>query len=204
VLAASGEVTKAAGHARDTARLAREIGQPMTEAWALYDAARLGEARSVHIRLSEVANEVPGEVTATLAMAAGAIVDDDFERLAEAADTFERYGLWLHAAEAAVSAARLAHAAGMHSRAAVATERANTLLRRTPGARTPMLATTGLPAMLTRREREVAILAAAGRSSRWIATRLNLSVRTVDNYLGRAYVKLGVSNRAELGPLLNG
>jgi DNA-binding CsgD family transcriptional regulator len=34
--------------------------------------------------------------------------------------------------------------------------------------------------------------------------RLNLSVRTVDNYLGRTYVKLGVAGRADLGPLLNG
>jgi hypothetical protein len=32
----------------------------MTEAWGLYDAARLGDAKSVHIRLSELANEAPG------------------------------------------------------------------------------------------------------------------------------------------------
>jgi DNA-binding CsgD family transcriptional regulator len=38
--------------------------------------------------------------------------------------------------------------------------------------------------------------------SREIAARLGLSVRTVDNYLGRAYTKLGVTSRAELAALL--
>jgi DNA-binding CsgD family transcriptional regulator len=48
----------------------------------------------------------------------------------------------------------------------------------------------------------VATLAAARTSSRDIAARLGLSVRTVDNYLGRAYAKLGVTSRAELAALL--
>jgi DNA-binding CsgD family transcriptional regulator len=203
VLAASGEVSKAAVHARDTASLARRSGQPTTEAFALYDVARLGEARSVHIRLSELATEISCDVTGALADAATALAVNNYERLAVTADTFERLGLWLHAAEAVVTAARLAHDAGAHSRATAATERASNLLRKLPGARTPMLATTGLPAMLTPREREVALLAASGQSSRRIAARLQLSVRTVDNYLGRAYVKLGVTSRAELAPLLS-
>lgn len=203
VLAASGEISNAAAHARDTAGLARRSGQPTTEAFALYDAARLGEARSVHIRLSELATEIGCDVTNALADAAGALAVDDYERLAVTADTFERLGLWLHAAEAVVTAARIAHEAGAHGRATAATERANNLLRKLPRARTPMLATTGMPAMLTPREREVALWAASGRSSRRIAARLQLSVRTVDNYLGRAYMKLGVTSRAELAPLLS-
>jgi DNA-binding CsgD family transcriptional regulator len=51
---------------------------------------------------------------------------------------------------------------------------------------------------LTDREREIAVLAAAGQSSRAIAETLFLSVRTIDNHLGRIYDKLGVSNRADL------
>jgi DNA-binding CsgD family transcriptional regulator len=57
--------------------------------------------------------------------------------------------------------------------------------------------------VLTPREREVAMLAAAHISSREIAARLALSVRTVDNYLGRVYAKLGVSTRAQLAALLD-
>jgi DNA-binding CsgD family transcriptional regulator len=65
-----------------------------------------------------------------------------------------------------------------------------------------LLESNGQTAALTRREREVARLAAANRSSREIADRLGLSVRTVDNYLSRAYAKLGVSGRTELAPHL--
>jgi len=57
-------------------------------------------------------------------------------------------------------------------------------------------------AVLTRREREVADLAATGRSSRQIADELFLSPRTVDNHLQRVYDKLGISGRAELADAL--
>ncbi|MCE7011601.1 LuxR C-terminal-related transcriptional regulator [Kibdelosporangium philippinense] len=201
--AASGEISRAAAHARDTAEAARGNGLPTTEALALYDVARLGEPRTVYIRLSELATELTCDVGTALADAACALVDNDHVRLTRAADGFERLGMLLHAAEALVTAARMAHEAGAHTRATAATSRANNLMRLLPKARTPMLATTGLPAMLTPREREVALLAAQGQSSRWIAARLHLSVRTVDNYLGRAYAKLGVTSRTELGPLLS-
>jgi DNA-binding CsgD family transcriptional regulator len=55
---------------------------------------------------------------------------------------------------------------------------------------------------LTQAERDVALLAAAGRSNREISAELYLSLRTVENYLHRAYEKLGVSGRAELGRAL--
>ncbi|TYB42543.1 helix-turn-helix transcriptional regulator [Actinomadura chibensis] len=55
---------------------------------------------------------------------------------------------------------------------------------------------------LSRREREIVLLAAGGAASKDIAGLLNLSVRTVDNHLGRAYAKLGVSGRAELAVLV--
>ena len=42
-----------------------------------------------------------------------------------------------------------------------------------------------------------------GQSSRAIAETLFLSVRTIDNHLGRIYDKLGVSNRAELASALD-
>jgi DNA-binding CsgD family transcriptional regulator len=52
--------------------------------------------------------------------------------------------------------------------------------------------------VLTTRERDVAVLAQAGLSSRDIGTRLGVSVRTVDNLLQRVYAKLGVGGRSEL------
>jgi DNA-binding CsgD family transcriptional regulator/tetratricopeptide (TPR) repeat protein len=52
---------------------------------------------------------------------------------------------------------------------------------------------------LTRREREVVLLAAEGLSNRAIGTRLHLAEGTVRNYLSTACGKLGVSRRSELG-----
>ncbi|MFC7589737.1 helix-turn-helix transcriptional regulator [Nonomuraea antimicrobica] len=57
--------------------------------------------------------------------------------------------------------------------------------------------------MLTRREREVAVLAAR-HSSKQVAERLGLTVATVNNNLARVYAKLGISRRAELAALVDG
>jgi DNA-binding CsgD family transcriptional regulator len=55
---------------------------------------------------------------------------------------------------------------------------------------------------LTPREREVALLAAGGHSSRDIGERLSLSTRTVDTHLARVYRKLGITGRGELASAL--
>jgi DNA-binding CsgD family transcriptional regulator len=59
-----------------------------------------------------------------------------------------------------------------------------------------------MPAWLTRRELQIATLAAAGHSSSEIAGRLHLSARTVDSHLYRTYIKLGVAGRADLAAAL--
>ena len=51
---------------------------------------------------------------------------------------------------------------------------------------------------LTRRERDVAALVAAGHRNLEIARLLNLSVRTVEGHIYRTYEKLGISRREEL------
>ncbi|GAB2618682.1 helix-turn-helix transcriptional regulator [Pseudactinotalea suaedae] len=60
------------------------------------------------------------------------------------------------------------------------------------------LPATVAPTRLTRREREIATLAAGGMTSKAIAQRLVLSVRTVDSHLAGAYAKLGVHSREGL------
>jgi DNA-binding NarL/FixJ family response regulator len=52
--------------------------------------------------------------------------------------------------------------------------------------------------MLSDREAEVARLTAAGRSSKEIASGLNVSVKTVETYRARGMEKLGLQTRAEL------
>ncbi len=51
---------------------------------------------------------------------------------------------------------------------------------------------------LTAREREIALLATLGYSSRFIAERLHISARTVETHLAHIFAKLGVENREEL------
>ena len=55
---------------------------------------------------------------------------------------------------------------------------------------------------LTRRELEVARLAARGLTDRGIADRLVLSVRTVESHLASAYRKLGIGSRRQLRDIL--
>jgi DNA-binding CsgD family transcriptional regulator len=51
---------------------------------------------------------------------------------------------------------------------------------------------------LTEREHEIARLVSIGHSNRQIATRLAMSIRTVESHLGHIFVKLGVTSRAGL------
>lgn len=200
--AAGGDRTAAASTARAAATVARELAQPTIEAWALYDAARLGDAPVVRARLAELAASLDVPVVSGFASAAAALAGNDPDELDQAATAFGELGLRLHAAEAACTANALYRRTGRVLQAAAAGERAATHLRNCPDARTPLLSGGAHRPVLTRRERDVATLAANGRTSRQIAEHLGLSVRTVDNHLSRAYTKLGVRSRAELATML--
>ena len=93
--------------------------------------------------------------------------------------------------------------AGRRTAAAAAATKATTLTAQCEGARTPALEL-HQPRDLTPRELEIATMAARGLSSKTIAERLVVSVRTVDNTLHQVYGKLAVNNRADLRPLLVG
>ena len=53
--------------------------------------------------------------------------------------------------------------------------------------------------LLSTREREIAALAAGGRSNLEIARLLSITHKTVEKHLGSAYQKLHISSRAQLG-----
>jgi DNA-binding NarL/FixJ family response regulator len=54
---------------------------------------------------------------------------------------------------------------------------------------------------LTARERQIALLAQRGATTKHIADRLHLSERTVESHLAHVYAKLGVSGRKDLASL---
>ncbi|WP_344876320.1 helix-turn-helix transcriptional regulator, partial [Nonomuraea antimicrobica] len=91
--------------------------------------------------------------------------------------------------------------AGRRGRAGLAAAEAVALRARCQDARTPLLDDLDLGDVLSARERQVALLAVR-HTSRQIAARLGLAVRTVDNTLARVYTKLGISGRGQLRSLL--
>jgi DNA-binding NarL/FixJ family response regulator len=66
------------------------------------------------------------------------------------------------------------------------------------GASTPALERILNLLPLTDREREIAVMVAAGLSNKSIADRLCVSVRTVEGHIYKACTKLDVANRATL------
>jgi non-specific serine/threonine protein kinase len=60
----------------------------------------------------------------------------------------------------------------------------------------------GLAALLTRREREIAVLVASGLSNRVIGLRLFISKRTVDAHVDHIFGKLEISSRIQLTVML--
>ncbi|WP_443074400.1 helix-turn-helix domain-containing protein [Streptomyces sp. NBC_01462] len=56
---------------------------------------------------------------------------------------------------------------------------------------------------LSTREREIAMLIGPGLTNKQIAARMNISIKTVETYLGRIFKKLGVKSRAQVVFLLS-
>ncbi|MFI6507695.1 LuxR C-terminal-related transcriptional regulator [Streptosporangium sp. NPDC050855] len=198
---ARGEQEEARTVLRAAAAEARERGQFSSETVFLTDLARLGGAAETAGRLAELAR-TGGPLTAARARLAAALASHDPAGLSAVAGDLDRMGASLLAAEAASAAAELWRRSGDSRRASAAAARSAASAALCEGARTPVLRTAGAAVPLTAREREIAILAAEGMSSKDIAARLTISVRTVDNHLQRVYAKLGVSARRELADRL--
>jgi DNA-binding CsgD family transcriptional regulator len=131
-------------------------------------------------------------------------VAGDGAALLEVAERFAAADALLVAAETADAAAAALRDAGLASSARGAAARAALWLEKCEGARPPTMLVTPEAAELTPREREIALLASAGATSREIADLLVISVRTVDNHLQNAYRKLGVTRREDLPRVLTG
>ena len=204
VAAASGELSQASQILAAGAGRAAMANLRIAEARLLHDVSRLGQPALAAPRLATLAEVTDSEFVAALARHAAALVRGKGHDLEAAAHAFEALGADLLAAEAYLAAAASYRDEGFARQATNATRRAGELAAPLGDVRTPGLSlggSTGLD-QLTRREREIAAMAAAGASSRDIAAKLVLSVRTVDNHLQNVYSKLGVTSRDELARVL--
>lgn len=145
----------------------------------LYQAVRLGAAARVVDLLGAGAGHVREGLVPIMAEHAEALVEGGAARVDSVARRFCGMGARLAAAEAYAQAASLDQDHGEVVAARRSATLSRLLQRRCPGAATPALV--AKPGSITDREIDVAVLAAAGLSSRDTAGRLYLSPRTVDN-----------------------
>jgi DNA-binding CsgD family transcriptional regulator len=200
--AADGDVRRARAILLDAATWCEETGHRAAGSTALHDVARLGDASAVRTRLDAMAATCEGDLFPAYAAHVDALAERSSSGLVAAADRFEALGAMLCAAEAATSAGMVLQREQRARDAAALFGRAASLASHCEGARTPGLVGAQTSTPLTAREREIAALAAQRLTSRDIAARLFVSVRTVDNHLQSVYAKLGVSSRTELSDAL--
>jgi DNA-binding CsgD family transcriptional regulator len=169
----------------------------------LHAVVRLGRPADAVDALGRLEVAVDGPFAALAARHARARAAGDADRLTEVAVAFEDLGADLVAAEAHRSAQNAYRRAGKGASAGAAERRVAELLARCGPLSSPALEPVlAAGEELTGREREVARLAAAGRTSPEIAETLYLSVRTVDTHLHRVYRKLQVEGRHQLAAAL--
>jgi DNA-binding CsgD family transcriptional regulator len=201
VLAAQGALSEAITSLRSAADTARASGQFAVEVLCLQTATQFGD-RTSGSRLNELQAIVEGPRVGVAAQFAAALRADDAAELAAVSEEFERMGDLVGAVDAAAHAAVVYRRDDRRGSALGCSTRADALAERCGGASTPALrrATERLP--LTDREREIVMLIGQGLSTRAVADRLTLSVRTVEGHIYRAMVKTDATTREELAALV--
>ena len=197
VLAAEGAWTGAAKVALAAAREAATRGAWRSAIAASYDAVRYTGDRDAAEIVAAAAGQLRTPLPVALARHAQARIASDGPALRTASEELAAVGAILFAAEARYASARAYREVGRPDDAVREQARALELHARCENADIAWIAS--FPATnLTTRERQVALLAAAGQQDRDIAIQLGISPRTVQVHLLRAYHKLGINSRREL------
>lgn len=201
LVAARGGERSAIDLAHSAADAAHRSGQFAVEAEALHHAARFGD-RAVAARLAALARTVDGGLVNVHARHAAAVAAADPAALDTVSAWYEDAGYLYSAADAAAQAAVLRDRAGECGPGAGSAARVLRLAASCGGAISPAIRSAIRPLPLTSREREVAALVAEGLTNRELADRLTVSVRTVENHIYRACVKVDVTDRESLAAVI--
>jgi DNA-binding CsgD family transcriptional regulator len=200
VAAGQGAVSEAIAVLLSAAQRAAAKGQFAAEVMCLQTATQFGD-RSGAPRLRELEGIVEGPRVGVAARFAEALRDGGAAQLASVSEEFERMGNLVAAVDAGAHAALAYRRQGLRGSALGCSTRAVALAEQC-GASTSALRQAGEPLPLTDREREIVKLIGEGLSSREIAKRLTLSVRTVESHIYRAMLKTGTTSRDELAALI--
>lgn len=169
------------------------VGNVAAAVECLHDLARQRNAPLAMARLDAIATEqLEGALYAARCAHVRAMADGDVRGLGACMAAYDRLGLRHLAAEVAMAAATIPSVTAAEARRWLrhASERT--------GSRTIDFSRIRAHESLTSREREVAVLAVGGLTSRQIADQLRVSRRTVESHLGNVYTKLDVDGRAGL------
>lgn len=201
VAAGQGAATEAIAILLSAAEKASASMQFAAEVLCLQTATQFG-FRSSAVRLAELEAIVEGPRVSIAARFSAAMRDGDANELALVSKNFETMGDLVAAVDAAAHAAMAYRHQDLRGSALTCATRAEALAGRCGGADTPALRQAREPLPLTDREREIVSLLGKGLTSREIAARLNLSVRTVEGHVYHAMTKTSAASREELAALL--
>lgn len=199
VLVAEGRESEALGRAREAVAISESA--PMFLAGDLFVLLALGENDdAISSRIREIAEATSVPVARLLDARARQIVTArTHDDRPDAYEALRMGGVWGVSDATDNSAAGAAPTPPAHpgSGLSPSAPSQSALARPTQGAQAAVHD-------LTRREREIAILVAEGLSNREIATRLFLSVRTVESHIYQARAKVDAASRGELGAIVAG
>lgn len=198
VFAAQGQLGRAIEHDLDATRRGAAAGLWGVASLAAFDALRYGGGAPAAALLASTVERVDRPRPALFGRVARAVLDADAWELDEVSTALEHLGNLLYAADVAHLAGRAHRSAGRRRASLQAVARSRELEGRCEGASRPWAAGAGVVCGLTRREQEVAVLAATGRSDAELAKQLGISIRTVQTHLAHAYTKLDINRRADL------
>jgi DNA-binding CsgD family transcriptional regulator len=200
VAASQGAASQAIKTLLSAAETARANGQFAPEVVCLQTATQFGDGSSAS-RLRELETIVEGPRAGIAARFAAALAAGDATELTAVSTDFEQMGDIIAAMDAAAHAATAYRCQGLRGSALGSAARAQAIAEQC-GASSPALHQAIEPLPLTDREREVVMLLAQDLSSREIAERLTLSVRTAESHIYHAMAKTGTTSREDLAALV--
>jgi ATP/maltotriose-dependent transcriptional regulator MalT len=165
-----GQTMAARMHAMCAAQIARQSGMDAVEMRALHTAVRFGD-RSCAARLHELARTLNTPLAEAIATQAGGLANHDGDLLDVAAARFADLDALALAADAAAQAAGEHARTGHRGKEVESSTRAYRLAGQC-GLHTPAVEAAAHPLPISGREREIAMLVAAGLPNRQIADRL--------------------------------
>ena len=203
VHAQAGRLTDAVAELWTAADMARDRGQRCFELIILDDLLRLGEHHAAG-RAQELSGHVQGSLGEAIGLHAGAVISGRGSDLESSALAFAAMSHALVASELWAAASVTYRREGLQARSTKAARKSHESAELCQGARVRPASVPDQVEPLSRRQREVALLAAQGATNVEVAHALSVSVRTVESHLYAVFAKLGLSAREELSAALTG